>query len=269
VFRTTAGLASSIRRFDRAAFALEKLLAIDPGDLESRKALAMALLDNQRYKQAAEEFGRLRELGMSEKEVLFNHGASLSNAGKARESLAVYRELAARHPDWFPGIVACAQLLRALGQSDEAFRILHRVRETFWSEPAFLTQYTCLGHAASREDEAGEALRRLDAAAPHGAVLPSRGGPARGNDGSRGRRWAASNPGLERGSGALARGRPPGGSGRVRPSAWGRGVPGPGWRWPVGPRRSARGVGLGQPWVHLAGVHPLPDAYHLSDEPLK
>jgi hypothetical protein len=91
---------------------------------------------------------------------------------------------------------------------------------------------------------------------------PARGGSSQpGRPGSWQRRIprepvGRENPGLERGSGALALGRPPGGSGRVRPSARGRCVPGPGWRWPAVPRRTARGVGLGQPWVHLPGDTP-------------
>jgi hypothetical protein len=47
------------------------------------------------------------------------------------------------------------------------------------------------------------ARRCRSAAAPPGAVLPSRGGPARGNDGSRGSRWAARTPGWSAGPGRL------------------------------------------------------------------
>jgi hypothetical protein len=52
-------------------------------------------------------------------------------------------------------------LLHALGHSDEAFEVLHRARAKFWSDPVFLAQYTSQGHAAAREDDAGEAIRRM------------------------------------------------------------------------------------------------------------
>ena len=48
-----------------------------------------------------------------------------------------------------------------LGQSVEAFQVLHRARDKFWSVRSFLMQYVTLGYAAACEEDVGEGLRRL------------------------------------------------------------------------------------------------------------
>ncbi len=161
LLRSAAGMARSVGQVDRERLALESLLALEPGELNAREALAMNLLDGQEYRRAAAELATLRELGVTEKAIIYNHGVALCNSGRAREALTAYRELAASHPDWLPGVRACAQLLHVLGHSDEAFQLLHASRDRFWSVPGFLMPYINLGHAAAREEEAGEGLRRL------------------------------------------------------------------------------------------------------------
>src|SRR5262249_22732574 len=113
-------IANSLGRHDREMLALERILEIEPTDINARKALAAKYLNGQEYKKAAVEFARLRESGIDEKEVFFDHGVALCNSGRAREGLAAYRELTLRHTDWLPGFSACAQLLHVLGQSNEA-----------------------------------------------------------------------------------------------------------------------------------------------------
>lgn len=161
LLRYAAFLARSAGLLDRAAYALEQLLELDGGDLDARKALAMTLLDVEEYGRAACELATLRQRGVIDREVVFNHGVALCNSGRPREALDAFRDVAARHPEWHIGLGACAQLLHELGHSDEAFRLLHRERERFWSEPRFLMQYVRMAHASSNEEEAGEGLRRL------------------------------------------------------------------------------------------------------------
>lgn len=156
-----AGMANSIGKTDREIFALQKALDLNPSDTNARTALAMHLLHSQEYAQAAAQFSRLREVGVADKEIVFNHAVALCNAGRAGDGLAAYRELVARHPDWLPGVSACAQILHALGQTDEAFRLIHTARDRFWSMPAFVAQYVDIGHGVGREQEAAEGLRRL------------------------------------------------------------------------------------------------------------
>ncbi len=158
---SAAGLAKSLNLEDREAFALNKLLEIKPDHINARKALAVSFLRGQEFARATAEFAKLRELGVNEKEVDFNHGLALCQSGQATKGLEVFGELAGRQPDWLPGVAAYAQLLQVMGRADDAFRRLHTTREKFWSLPSILMLYVQTCHAAACEVEAGEGLQRL------------------------------------------------------------------------------------------------------------
>ena len=78
-----AAVANSLGGHAREILALERILEINPGDANASKYLAVNLLGSQEYRRAAAEFGRLRELGVDEKELIFSSLQLRAGSGRA------------------------------------------------------------------------------------------------------------------------------------------------------------------------------------------
>ena len=172
VLERTASLAAKLGRDEVAEEVLDRLVRLRPEDTRAWGYLASVCSRLGRHGRAVRAFAVLREL---EPDVLghgVNHAKALALSGRREEAVRVFGAVCARHPSSLEAFGGRAHLLDVLGRPGEAIRTLAPVRETFWSEPAFLLLYLSLGYRADREEEGGLALARLLELKRQGSEVP-------------------------------------------------------------------------------------------------
>ncbi len=117
LFRQIASVAFGQGRYDVVRDALEKVLALDPGDVRSRTNLAMTLAKVGDLRKAASEFRILSEAEPENISHSLNEGASLALSNDLEGSLKVYNALCARDDPPLAAVLGRAEVLRAVKQT--------------------------------------------------------------------------------------------------------------------------------------------------------
>lgn len=141
--------------------ALERLLALAPREKNARKRLSWLYARKSNYEPAARHLEILHQKVPDDEEVTVNLAIVYSFQGQNERALALLADFAADRIESLAILKTRAQILLAQGRSLEAFSILEAVRNNFWEDPHFLVLYLTLGHAADRDAQAHEALRKL------------------------------------------------------------------------------------------------------------
>lgn len=150
--------------FDRLAIAqgvLERLLSREPDAIPERRGLALAYVRQSLFTQAAEQFGRLRQIEPQDVSHGFNQALSLWRAGHLDESLEAFDTVCATQAPPLRAIIARSELLKTMGRAPEGFNSLLTLRDRFWDDYHYVGAVLSLAYAAQREDIGDQALRQL------------------------------------------------------------------------------------------------------------
>ena len=98
---------------------------------------------------------------------LMAQGSALHEAGQAAQALASFRQAQALSPGDAQAASACAALLSELGQMQEAFDVLHAVRDTLWLDADGASNYAIAAESCGLLEQAHEGYRRALSIDPH------------------------------------------------------------------------------------------------------
>lgn len=168
-------IAETAYRYDQledAIAALEQLLSIQSHDTRARINLAGLYADRKDYNKAIVHLSVLRELEPEEVRHHLNYAACLARSGDTQGAIEVYNEIcqAARPP--LQAILDRAQVMRSIGQVQEAFNSLIPYKDSYWEAPAYLYELQDLGFASQNEGVAGEALHQMQRLQAEGRIGP-------------------------------------------------------------------------------------------------
>lgn len=161
LFKMTSDVARKHNCENDEQEALERLLALAPGETNARQRLSWLYARKADYKRATRHLEILHEQVPDDVEATVNLAVSYSFDGQHERALDVLANAATGKVASLPIVKTRAQILHALGRSSEAFNVLESVRDNFWEDPHFLSIYLTVGHAANKEAQAHEALKKL------------------------------------------------------------------------------------------------------------
>ena len=161
LFRLIAQFAFGLDRLDVVAEALEKVIALDPSDIRSRRNYASVLSRLGRLDRAVQQHRELRRMEPLDPHHGLNEAASLALSGNLPGALRVYEELCRQGGHVLDIVLGRAEVLRLLDRPLDAFLWLDGLRGGFWDEPSFVILTMSLAYAAGRDAAGGEALGRL------------------------------------------------------------------------------------------------------------
>jgi tetratricopeptide (TPR) repeat protein len=161
ILEATAALAFKYDRYEDAADALERLIAIEPGNVLARRNASLVYTRQKNHTRAAQHFAKLRELEPNDPFHGVNHASAVALSGDAEESLRIYDVVCKSATAPIEAFIGRAQVLKALERPKEAFAGLMSQKERFWDRPEFVQAVLDVSFASDEEEIGHKALIRL------------------------------------------------------------------------------------------------------------
>ena len=146
-----------------AAAAVEKF----PDDGPLRAAYGYALLEQQRFVDAAGELSRARDLGLGNTQTLGALGSALWQAGRTDDAEAAFEAAVRQHPDAVALRLELGRLRLSLGKGEAALRELEPASRLAPADAAVRFQLGRGYEAVGRLDEAEAAYRKAMEMSPN------------------------------------------------------------------------------------------------------
>jgi tetratricopeptide (TPR) repeat protein len=161
---------------DRATAAYERVLQIDPKDLEGLRGLANVAYDRQDRTKAIEYYGRYLDLKPDDPEVRTDLGTMFFESGDKGRAMIEYQRVLEKNPKFFQAWFNMAVLEDAQGNRDAARKNLEKARDLATEDPVKQRISSLLAATAGGKSfaEAAEQLQQQAAASapPAGAGAP-------------------------------------------------------------------------------------------------
>lgn len=138
-----------------------------PDDGALRAAYGFALLDQQRFADAAQQLARARDLGLRDAETLGALGSALSQAGRTAEADAAFEAAVRQHPDAVALRLELGRLRLSQGEGDAALRELEPAAGLAPADAAVRFQLGRAYEAVGRLDDAEAAYRKAMELSPN------------------------------------------------------------------------------------------------------
>ncbi len=140
---------------------LEKVIRVDPLDIESKQMLARLYVDKEDYQNALPHLQSLYKLDSDNQTHALNLATCLAYLGEVQEALKLYEELCAVDHPPLQALVARSELLKAENKTDQAFELLHQHRDQFWDSSDYLQAYMIHAWSARKNEKGSEAFSQL------------------------------------------------------------------------------------------------------------
>jgi tetratricopeptide (TPR) repeat protein len=170
VFRAIVRLSREQGQIEDERLALERTLALEPQNVSARRRLGMSFANAKEYGEAARQFEMLRGIQPDDEEVIVNLAVSYSFSGDVDRALSVLVPGPGKHELPYRILKTRVQLLRTVGRQNEAFDEFAKAKGAHWDEPEYLVPYMELAYSAGKEDQAHEAVMRLQLLQQQGLV---------------------------------------------------------------------------------------------------
>ena len=109
-----------VGQLDQARLKVTEALGLEQDCVPARLLLAKVLIEQGQYAQASEELTKLRLQVPDSPDVVYLLGVAQEKDGKLEEALALYRRVHAMDASNMESVMACGEVLVALGQVREA-----------------------------------------------------------------------------------------------------------------------------------------------------
>ncbi|QDU44583.1 hypothetical protein Mal52_30680 [Symmachiella dynata] len=152
---------SETDRIEEMVECLEKVVVLEPTNINARHNLAFGYVRLGRHRSAADNLVQLANLVPTRHKYLVEASGEFALAGDVSTAIELCADICEREPHYRDAVLQRARLLRISRQKGAAFDSLYGVREEFWDDVEFLAVYMGLGYEVGQDAAAGRAMQRI------------------------------------------------------------------------------------------------------------